>query len=311
MIEKVLITGISGFCATHLARYLSSQRKLVLFGLDINNSSPEGTPIDEYISADICDYKQISRIIQRIKPDKIFHLAGRFSGSPVEIYNVNFLGGVNLLESIKEFAPKSRVLLVGSAAEYGYVPAENMPIKEDFRCNPIDPYGLSKFALTLGGLNYTRANSLKVCVARPFNIIGAGIPPTLVIGAILQRARKALKDGSYVIKIGNLDTKRDFIAVEEVVEGYIQLINAEQWGEIFNICSGQSRSIRSVVEILLSNSRKPFKLEVDSTLVRTSDVKTVFGSFEKARLSFDFNPKTTIQESLTAAWNFEIGGLNT
>jgi len=310
MMQKVLITGVAGFCAKHLAGRLLNESKLIVIGLDLFDSPPENIDLDDYFAVDLGNYKQVKQAIHIIKPDIVYHLAGTFRGSPHEIYKVNFLGGVNLLESIKKITPQARVLLVGSAAEYGSIPADNMPIREDVQCNPINAYGLSKYALTLAGINYFRTDSLKICIARPFNIVGAGIPPTLVIGAILKRAKKAMADGSSVVKIGNVNTKRDFIAVEDVVEGYLQLINAERWGEIFNICSGQPRSIRSVIELLLANSVRPLKLEIESDLVRNADVETVYGSYRKAKISFGFNPNYDFEESLRSTWNFEIGALN-
>ena len=129
-----------------------------------------------------------------------------------------------------------------------------MPLAEDHECRPVGPYGLSKHAMTLAALDHARADGTKVIVARPFNLVGAGMPTNLVAGAIAQRTRQALARGESTITVGNANTQRDFIAVEDAVEAYVKLLQSGAWGEVFNICSGQATSIESIIQTLLSFS---------------------------------------------------------
>lgn len=308
---RALITGVCGFCAAHLAKKLASGGDIRTIGIDIRGRPPQRLPLDDYISVDMGDRLQVSDTVARVKPDLVFHLAGLVRGNAAELFRVNLLGGVHLMEAILESAPDARTLVVGSAAEYGHVPESEMPITEEHPCNPIGPHGLSKYSLTLAAVDYARNRGLKVSVARPFNIVGAGVPESLVVGAILHRATKALAESDDpVVTIGNLDTERDFVAVEDAVDGYLRMVQSDHWGEVFNICSGQPCSIRSVVEGLLSYSPKPIRLRVDPALVRPADVKTVYGDYGKANRLLGFVPATSLDSALRSAWDHEMEGVN-
>ena len=162
-------------------------------------------------------------LLRRVRPDLVFHLAGIQQGEAKDIYRTNVMGAVHLLEAVRQECHSSRVLLVGSAAEYGLVGKNELPVTESTPCKPQGPYGLSKYASTLAGLDWSRQFGMKVVIARPFNIIGAGISPNLFAGALLARAREALAtQGDPMVKVGNMESQRDFIAVEDVVEAYMR-----------------------------------------------------------------------------------------
>ena len=306
--KTTLITGVKGFCGRHLARHLSNEGGHRLVGVDLDAESPRGLPLDEYLAVDVSQAEQMAAAIQHTRPDRIFHLAGLVRAAPADLYRVNLHAAVHLLEAVRRIVPESRVLLVGSAAEYGKVNSADLPIDEAQPCRPFGAYALSKYAMTLAALDYAQGHGMKVVVVRPFNIIGAGVPISLVVGAILQRIKRTLAtDADPVVQIGNLETKRDFVAVEDVVRAYAQLLCAEAWGQVFNICSGQPRSIRSVVERLLSFSSRPVRLETDPSLQRPTDVPVVYGSWQKARRLIGFQPHTDLDVPLRAAWQHVIG----
>jgi GDP-4-dehydro-6-deoxy-D-mannose reductase len=280
-----------------------------IFGADLAAAPGDPEGLSAYHQIDISDDAQVRHVLQVSCPDTVFHLAGTHQGSSQAIYDVNVLGTVRLLENLRQISPRSRLLVVGSAAEYGDVPSQAIPITEAQSCRPIGPYGISKYAATMAGLDYARAWGLKVAVVRPFNIVGAGISASLVVGALLARIRIALETGveSPEVPIGNLDTERDFIAVDDVVDAYVRVIHAGCWGEIFNICSGTPRSVRHVLETLLSYSTRTVRLRVEPSLIRNSDVRTSYGSFEKARRAFGFVPRTDVDTALREAWNDAMG----
>ena len=203
-------------------------------------------------------------------------------------------------------------LLVGSAAEYGHVPEGEMPIRETHLCNPCIPYGISKHALTLAALIYAKAHGMKIVIARPFNIVGAGIPASLVIGAVLSRIKDALKtdNESVMVSVGNLETERDFIAVEDVSEAYLVMIRSNCWGDVFNICSGEPHSIRTILQSLAKNSIRKIEFQENASLMRSLDVTRVYGSAEKARKILGITPKVPLVSALKAAWDEAIGGGN-
>jgi len=302
-----LITGVCGFCGAHLVERLRQESGMRITGVDIRSEAPASLSLDGYVAADIRDPGQVAAVITHIEPDLIFHLAGIVNGSATDVYQVNFLGGINLIESVRLCAPQARVLIVGSAAEYGYVPLSEMPVKEDRICNPSGAYALSKYALTLVTRDYARQFGLKVVIVRPFNIIGPGIPSSLVVGAILKRTKQALTNSNDPeVAIGNLDTERDFIAVNDTVDAYTRLLLNYHTTEIFNICSGTPRTIRSIAEELLSFSPRSVRITVSPSLIRANDVKIVYGSWEKINLAIGFNPQTNISDALHAAWRHEM-----
>jgi GDP-4-dehydro-6-deoxy-D-mannose reductase len=301
----ILITGVTGFCARHLIERLRLGGRREIYGVDIHPFPQAMIPILRYKRIDVNDFTSLCATVKAIQPEAVFHLAGLNKGPLREMFQVNCLGTVNLLEALHRVSPHSRVLIVGSAAEYGPVGPENLPVEETSPCRPVSAYGASKMAMTLAAEEYFRQYQLRVVIARPFNIVGAGVPPSLVIGAVLDRIRLALENGRdpVHIAVGNLDSRRDFIAVEDVVEAYIQLIEGEFWGEVFNLCSGEPRSIENILHILLSYCDRPITLEVDPGLVQSAEVRQMYGNPAKARRTFGFKPNIPLERALKAAWD--------
>lgn len=308
MIQRALITGVWGFCGRHLANRLNAELNASTYGIDIHPVKPKGVELEHYTRVDITDENQVSEIVRSIQPEVVFHFAGLNPGSSLEVYRVNILGSMHLLEALRRFAPQARVIVVGSAAEYGDVSEDDLPIRETYCCNPTSPYGISKLAATLGVLHYAKFYGMKVVVARPFNIIGGGMPSSLVVGAILDRIKTAFKTSQepFEVLVGNLETERDFIAVDDFLDACVNMINGDFWGEVFNICSGIPRSVKSVIRSLLLKCDYPVKLRVDQALVRPADVQRVFGSPGKAQQAFGFAPKVPLEEALKAAWDCQF-----
>jgi len=310
--KRILITGANGFCARHLIRRLAAAGDSEVHGTDIQTTSAPPSGLKSYRPLDLSSRSQVGGLLQRLRPDDIFHLAGRQRGTPRELYRVNFMGGVYLLEAVKRFAPHARVLMVGSAAEYGHVPRLSMPVAESFPCRPLGAYGISKFAATSMARDYALNHGVKAITARPFNIIGPGLSEDLMLGAVLGRIRRAVATGKEPLRIavGRLDTERDFIAVDDVVDAYIAMLDTPSWGDVFNICSGVPRTVRSVLEALVSHSERPIQLEVDPVLVRPADVPCMFGSFEKAHSEFGFEPRCPLDAAIEATWLAAMGPMN-
>ncbi len=308
--QKALITGAGGFCARHLVRLLNEEGQMEILGIDRHVDRPAKVVLDCYIQTDVSDQIQVTDVIRRFRPDYVFHLAGSSTGSAEDIYQTNLMGTLYLLEALRSYAPDARVLLAGSAAEYGQVSESVLPITEKHPCRPIGNYGVSKHAMTLAGLDYVQRFGMKIVIARTFNIIGAGVPQHLVAGAVLRQAKHAFSNGGdLVIKVGDLSTKRDFVAVNDVVGAFMQMVQGNYWGQVFNLCSGRPYLIRDMVDLLLSNSPHPIKVEVDSCLLRSSDIAISYGSWEKANRTFGFEPIISIEEVLREAWFHEMKGL--
>lgn len=309
MNTPVAITGINGFCGYHLARHLAVSGWANLIGLDVQSSSAPDLGLKAYVSVDLRDRRAVERSIEQLRPAIVFHLAGLTRGAPADVYAVNVLGSRHLFEALRKHAVEARILVVGSAAEYGPAAAADMPLTEQHPCHPTGVYGRSKQALTQMALDYARREGMRVVVARPFNIIGPRMPPTLVAGALVERLRQVLQDSTAAeIVVGNLDTRRDFIDVEEVVAAYTKLVTQDHWGEVFNVCSGTAYSIRHLVDMLCAMVSRPVRVRVDPALVRVDDVPVMYGSWIKAHQAFGFRPSNRLEDALRATWRFSMEG---
>jgi len=302
--KSVLITGVLGFCAGHLVKRLRTNYNVRIFGIDIAEKALSELHLDAYLCVDICDRERLEHAVKLWEPDTIFHLAGVTGDDLYKVYSVNFNGSLGLFETVRKHLPDSSVLIIGSSAEYGFASPDDFPLTEEQPCRPINAYGISKHSVVLAGRNYVQKEGLKIVAARPFNIIGPGIPPTLVVGAIIKRIKDSLnrKDKKLVIKMGNLNTERDFIDVNDAMDAYIKMVQGDFWGEVFNICSGKSYSIRKVVEVIAGFSGMPVEIEHDPALVRIPDIDISFGSYSKAQRAFGFEPVVDIERSLLEIW---------
>ena len=299
---KALVTGAGGFSASHLIALLERE-SIQVVGLDVREGS-EKPRWGELRRVDVTDFEALSSTIHEVQPDYVFHLAGAAGGSFQDIHRTHVVGTITLLEAILASGVETGVLLVGSSAEYGPVEQPEEPVAETTPCWPASPYGLSKYLGTLASLNYARRHGMRVVIARPFNLVGAGIPGSLVVGALIARAKVALRgDGPPRVKVGNLRSRRDFVAVTDAVEAYLRMVRAGTWGEVINVCAGRSWSIGEVAELLFRQSPRLIELEVDPQLVRGSEVDVIFGCGEKAKRLLGWEFRTSLEEALRDAWD--------
>jgi GDP-4-dehydro-6-deoxy-D-mannose reductase len=302
--KTVLITGVLGFCARHLVRRLRMHDGIRIIGVDVVDKQAHGLDIDEYFRVDICNKEQSEHVLKKCKPDTIFHLAGVIGDDLYNVYRINFMGSLILMELVRKYISDASVVFIGSSAEYGFAEPGDFPLTENKPCRPFSAYGISKHAMVLAGQNYVQKERLNIVAARPFNIIGPGIPSTLVVGAILKRIRDSLnrKDNKLVIRMGNLNTERDFVDVNDAVDAYVKMAQGNFWGEVFNICSGKSYSVKRIVEVIAEFSNLPVEIEHDPALVRIPDIDISFGSYAKAHNAFGYEPIVDIETSLFETW---------
>lgn len=294
---RALITGVSGFTGIALTRNLERIPNMEIFGADIRQ--PENLPLSKAFIVDLTDAKRVHQLIQDTLPDWIFHLAGRLKGNATDLFQANTQNAIHILDAAHAVVPRSRVLLIGSAAEYGFRPEwDGVPISENELCEPKGPYGLSKYAMTLAGLDFNRSTELSVNIARSFNLIGPSIPSTLLLGALIERVRTAKAAGESKIKVGNVSAERDFIDVRDAVEAYVTIMASQARGEIFNVCTGAATKIQTLVEAALAPAGLTY--ETDDTLLRPDDPKCVIGNSAKLK-ALGFEPSTPLAESLRDA----------
>src|SRR5262249_47008847 len=135
-----VITGSNGFCGWHLARRLQAEGGVRVVGADLAETPRHPEVLDEYVQADLRKTDAVHRVLKTVRPDVVFHLAGASVGKAGDIYQANFFSVLHLLETVRCSFSHLRVLLVGSAAEYGEVSSDDLPVTEDTECRPVDPY---------------------------------------------------------------------------------------------------------------------------------------------------------------------------
>ena len=243
---RALLTGAGGFCGRHLAHYLRD-KDVEVYSMSVNAKRCD----TEIRIESTTDVQGMCHALSEVSPDFVFHLAGTMhTESSVGLYKTNTLYAVSLLEAMGRLDLTSvPVLMVGTAAELGFVEASDLPLGENHLPMPVSHYGASKLAQTQVGLTAARMG-WPVVVARPFNIIGPGVSKQLVAGRIIDQIfRVPAQSGRVHVALGNIDSTRDFIDVEDVVASYWDLIQtSDAYGKVVNICTGQETSVRELIE---------------------------------------------------------------
>lgn len=294
--DSILVLGMNGFTGKHFQRYilkngLLNQYKFIGVDITIDNGGEF-----EGITADLSKEGSIEHIILLKKPEYILNLTGSFG---TERYHDMFEVNAELSRRILAVLAENnlnvkKVVLIGSAAEYG-LPVR-MPVKETHPLNPISQYGLSKVIQTCYANYYFRNHGINVVIARTFNILGKGLSSKLSIGSFAAQI-KTLQPGG-IIKVGNVNTTRDFIAIEDTVDAYWKIMQSGKPGETYNVCSGKSMSIKHILEFMIKQSQKRLIIKEDEKLVRKNDILDFFGDNIKLKSDTNWEIQKNVYESL-------------
>lgn len=286
---KVLIIGITGLAGRHLYNLLANEKMHDIYGTYQKSiKNPEDFIVAKLFKCDINDIHVIQSILKQSKPEWVFHFGAYVTvhnsfNNPVPIFQTNVMGTVNLLESIRKINPDCKILVTGSAEEYGKIPHEMMPIKETYDLNPVSPYGLSKKMQEEIGLLYNKTYGLNLIFTRTFHYSGPYQPLGFVFPDFAKQIVDIKNGKQDFIKVGNLDAKRDFTDIRDVVSAYVALMKTGKIGEIYNVCSGKSIPIRKILEMLISYSKSEIKLVVDEAKLRPSDIPDFIGDDRKLK----------------------------
>ncbi len=303
---KALITGISGFVGSHLAECLLEatdwQVAGTVFGPEENIEGLRARL--ELYPADLSQPETVTSILRQARPDAVWHLAAQplvseSQHDPWGTLATNIRVQLNLLEAVRRVVPDCRVVVVGSSEEYGLVRSEELPVDEETPLRPLSPYALSKVTQDLMGLQYYLAHQLRVVRVRPFNHIGARQRAGYVAPDLASQIAAAERgDRPAVIQVGNLDVRRDFSDVRDVVRAYALLATGGEPGEVYNVGSGHSHSIREMLEIFLSLSRVPIEVRQDKGLMRPADVPELVCDATRLRDCTGWQPRIPFEQSL-------------
>ena len=294
---KALVTGANGFVGHHLIEHLTDLGDKVE-ALDHHGPEP----------VDVTDAESVRERVLSAAPDAVYHLAalshvGQSWSAPLQVFQVNAVGTLNVLRACID-ARVSRVLVVGSADEYGICNADVTTIDEDMPLQPITPYGASKVAAEVCAFQACLGEQLGAIRTRSFNHTGPGQSDQFVISSLAKRVVEAERTGTSEIRVGNLDAVRDFSDVRDVVRAYRLLVERADPGSAYNVCSGQGSRVGDLAAQLLAMSSRPLSLVVDPELVRPVEVPRLVGSNARLRAATGWEPKYTLEQTLTDVIDF-------
>lgn len=305
---RVVVTGAGGFVGSHLIECLEAAGHEAI----PTRRFPTSESADQSgHHLDVTDAPAVASFIRTIEPDAVVHLAAQASvpiswDQPQRTYQVNLIGTLNLLEACKGTAV--RVLLVGSGQQY-LPPDPPRPIVESDPMIATNPYAASKIAAEEAGSLYFRHHGVKVLTARAFNHTGPGQTAEYAVGTFSSQIAAIMRgEAEKVLKVGNLDARRDLLDVRDVVRAYRLLLESGEPGLAYNVCSGEHHSMREVLEMLLVGSGLSGAVEVDENPhARPGDIPVLFGDPSRIRAAVGWERRISLSDSLrdTLEWTIQ------
>lgn len=310
---KVLITGITGFAGSHLADYIIAHHPdAEVHGTRRWRSKEDAADhLGDRVTfheCDITDSHNVYDVIDKVKADKIFHLAAQSYvpaswDSPAETFHTNIVGQCNMLEAVKRLRPSGYdpvVQIAGSSEEYGLVEAQDLPIREDTPLRPVSPYAVSKVAQDYMAFQYWKSHKIRTIRTRAFNHEGPRRGEVFVVSNFAKQIAEIERERRKpVLRVGNLEAVRDFSDVRDVVRAYWRATEACEPGDVYNISSGEGRSIHQVLQMLLGLARnRSIQVEVDPQRLRPSDVPILVGDSTKFRDVTGWEPKIPFERTI-------------
>ena len=300
--SRVLITGVGGFTGRHLARLCAAAGDEVVGN---GRSETASVEVAAYLRGDLTDAAQAAGVVREAAPDRVFHLAAEASVArswqdPAGTIEANMSSTLNLLEAVRGHAPQARTLVACSGEQYG--PPERLPVDEQHRFGPQNPYAVSKACVDLMTGVYADAFGLHTVRARAFNHAGPGQSDAYVVSSFARQIAQAEADGQSAVEIvtGNLEPRRDFTDVRDVVRAYRLALEHAEPGA-YNVCSGRSSVIGDILAALARESPLDVRQRTDPSLLREKEVMEIRGSHDKLSAATGWQPEIPLERTLRDA----------
>ena len=279
------------------------------FGIARNSASSRiaASPDPDIFRVDILDRDALESVFAEVKPDFVVHMAAQAFNSiswktEDSTHLNNYQGTVNVLRASQRFAPDAKVIIACSSAEYGNIKPADCPLQEERFLQPITPYGVSKAATECLGYQYFINFGLNVFLPRLFIHVGTGHPPATAIQNFARQLALIAKGRlEPVVRVGNLESARDFIDVRDGVAAMMMLLEKGKPGEPINICTGTAYKISDILERLIRISGLDIKVETEEPLFRPSDEPLLLGDNIKLK-TIGWEQKYTIDQTLQAVY---------
>ena len=316
MKTRTLITGITGFAGSHLMDYLLNDTDNLVYGLKRPNSSLRNVShaLEKItlINGELIDQTSLVNVLNKSSPDQIYHL-GALSwvtpswDMPAAYMQTNAIGTINLFEAMRTVGSNARVLTSCTPEEYGDVPKELLPITEDTRLSPINPYAASKVAQDAICQSYFASYGFDIVRTRAFNHEG---PRRDILGANASFAKQIamIEKGLQgpIIKVGNLEAKRNFSDIRDTVRAYHLAMEKGVSGELYIIGTQQIYTMEECLKKLISLSPMKDKItyEVDKERVRPTELRTMIGNFDKFDKLTGWKPRYSLEETMGSVLDY-------
>ena len=297
--SRILITGGTGFVGTHLVQFLKSNTSHIAVLASGGKSKPQ--PGVNYYEVDIRERDAVRSVVQEVKPDHIYHLAGISSvddswSSPRLTYEVNVFGAYNLFDAAMSLPRPPRILNISTSQVYA--PCSS-PLSEDSRIQPNNPYAASKAMAELLVVEYQKYREGGIITTRSFNHTGPGQPPNFVLPSIAKQfveIELGLRPPS--LRVGNIEVKRDFTDIRDVIRAYCMLLEKGTPGEIYNVCSGSAIRLADIIRIFESAAGRKITIETEEARVRHNDVAQICGDRKKIRETTGWHAQISLPRTI-------------
>ena len=310
---KAFITGIAGFAGRHLTEYLRGRGDEVA-GLEIEETDEIAELVKtqglKVFYGDLRDEEKLAKALKQFKPDIVFHLAAqtsvRFSfENPLETFSVNIVGTLVLMETISRVDLPLKLMVISSSEVYGALTPEECPVAEEHPLKPINPYAVSKATIDLMAYQYYKAYNMPVYIARAFSHSG---PWQKTVGVLsdwaFQIAKMDLGFSQPILKVGNMNVKRDYSDVRDVVKAYVDIVEKGKPGEPYNVCSGRGYQLSELLDIYRGLTSKEIIIEPDKSRMRPVDIPILVGSNNKIKRETGWSPSIPIETTLRDTFNY-------
>ena len=303
---KALVTGASGFVGLHLISHLQEKGDEVLAAYFPEKGHEPGC---QWVELNVCDSEACSRVISSCQPDVVYHLAGVAFGPDAEknfsqALSINAGGTFNIYKAAADSGRAIKIVLVSSGEIYGRISEKELPITESTSIKPANSYALSKLMSEQVPLRFLASQNLKSVIMRPFNHFGPGQRGEFVISSFArQLAMISTGQQAPVMEVGNLEARRDFSHVSDVVRAYrLAALNGQG---VYNLCAGVSVSVQSLLDHLIEISGVKVEVRRDPARMRAAEVPLVSASCEKARIELGWQPEhNDLRSSLAEVYRY-------
>ena len=309
--DKILITGFSGFVGHHFLQYLyDNYSDTEVYGIDLREPTWDYKAYEDkmkvhFKNVNLLDIDQMRELFTFFRPDYVLHLASFSSVAyswkyPAESFSNNTDIFLKLATVVRELVPECRVLSIGSSEEYGNVDEGEIPIKETNELRPTSPYAVARISQEMLSKLFSDSFEMNIILTRSFNHIGPWQDDRFVVPSFVKRIKDIKLQGKSegTIETGDTTIVRDFVDVRDVVRAYYMLLKNGKSGEVYNICSGTGRPLRQIIDMIADELDMKIDNTVNPDFVRPNDNKVIIGDYSKIRNELGWEPEISFEQTI-------------